>query len=136
MLTDCPWQWGTWSGSPPGICRSRTLHGNWDPNSSVSFLQAKINPVACRVKLLASYKVHPVFHHALLIPAVPASMHQPELPPLPPVFVEGEPEFEVAQIVDSCQCQRLLQYLVDWKGYGPEERSWEDASYVHAPRLA
>ena len=50
--------------------------------------------------------------------------------PLPPVKVDGEPEFEIAEILDSkvdrqCKSCKLL-YLVCWSGYEgtDEETSW------------
>ena len=39
--------------------------------------------------------------------------------------VDGLPEFEVHQIVDSRYFYRKLQYLVDWVGYNDSETSWE-----------
>jgi hypothetical protein len=46
----------------------------------------------------------------------------------PPILVNGEPKFEVEQILDErCRC-RMLQYLVCWKGYGQEHDTWEVAS--------
>ena len=50
-----------------------------------------------------------------------------------PVEVEGELEYEVARIWDSKIERWRLKYLVDWVGYGPEERTWEPAeNVVHA----
>ena len=47
-----------------------------------------------------------------------------------PVEVEGELEYEVARILDSKIERRKLKYLIDWVGYGPEERTWELAENV------
>uniref|UniRef100_A0A670IAX9 Chromo domain-containing protein n=1 Tax=Podarcis muralis TaxID=64176 RepID=A0A670IAX9_PODMU len=44
-----------------------------------------------------------------------------------------QPEYEVECILDSRYRRGKLQYLIDWKGYGPEDRSWEPAANVHAP---
>ena len=50
-----------------------------------------------------------------------------------PVKLEGELEYEVAQILDSKIERWRLKYLVDWAGYGLEERTWEPAeNVVHA----
>ncbi|XP_061449381.1 chromo domain-containing protein cec-1-like [Rhineura floridana] len=95
----------------------------------------QINPVAFRLQLPASFRIHPVFHRSLLTPALPPHpLSSKPLPP-PPIQVNGEEEFEVAQILDSRRHRGRLQYLIDWQGYSPEERSWEDATQVHAPRL-
>ena len=52
-----------------------------------------------------------------------------------PVVIDGEPEWEVEEILDSCWHWRRFQYLIKWKGYGREHNSWESASEVSVPEL-
>ncbi|KAF8748816.1 Chromo (CHRromatin Organization MOdifier) domain [Rhizoctonia solani] len=47
----------------------------------------------------------------------------PERPP--PETIEGEEEYEVEQIIDSKRQRGKWFYLIKWKGYGPEDNSWE-----------
>jgi len=74
--------------------------------------------------------VHPVFHVSQLEPAIPNTIPDRIQPPPPPVEVDGELEFEIAEILDSkvdCQCKSCkLLYLVRWSGYKgtDEETSW------------
>ena len=78
--------------------------------------------------------VHPVFHISQLEPTTPSSIPGRVPTPPPPVLVEGEPEFEISEILDSkvdrrrCLCKLL--YLVHWSGYKgtDEETSWILAS--------
>ena len=42
-----------------------------------------------------------------------------------PIEVDGLPEFEVREILDSRIRRRKIQYLVDWVGYDISERSWQ-----------
>uniref|UniRef100_A0A803TCI3 Gypsy retrotransposon integrase-like protein 1 n=1 Tax=Anolis carolinensis TaxID=28377 RepID=A0A803TCI3_ANOCA len=95
---------------------------------------AQLNPVTFKLQLPRSMHIHPVFHRSLILPADGVHPDASRLPPAP-VLVDGEEEFEVQDILDSRFHRRRLQYLIDWVGFGPEERSWEDASTVHAPDL-
>jgi len=80
--------------------------------------------------------VHPVFHVSMLEPATPNIIpcHTQPLPP--PVVIDGEPEFEVAEILDSKIDNRRrlckLLYLVRWTGY---EGTDEETSWVLATEL-
>lgn len=94
-----------------------------------------INPVAMELALPKTYRIHPVFHVSLLKPVMDSTFpERGELPP-PPVRVDGENEFEVESILNCRKKGRQLQYLIQWKGYPPEDNSWEPAKNLHAPRL-
>ena len=86
--------------------------------------------------------VHPVFHVSQLEPATPNAIPNRIQPPPPPVVIDGEPEFEISEILDSKIDHRRrlckLLYLVRWLGYEgtDEETSWILASELeHASEL-
>jgi hypothetical protein len=85
----------------------------------------EINPVAFRLELPASMKIHDVFHVSLLEKYIPSPIPGRHVEPPPPVVVEGELEYEVDAILDSRISRGALQYLVSWKGYDIGDRSWE-----------
>ncbi|MBW0524648.1 hypothetical protein O181_064363 [Austropuccinia psidii MF-1] len=91
----------------------------------------KIGSHAYHLKLPQQWKsVHPVFHVSLLEPVKQSAIpNQHQLPP-PPVLVEEQEEWEVAQVLDSKLKRGKLWYLVEWKGFSedPERTSWEPAS--------
>jgi len=76
------------------------------------------------------HAVHPVFHVSQLEPAIPNTIPDRIQPPPLPVEVDGEPEFEIAEILDSQVDHRRksckLLYLVHWSSYEgtDKETSW------------
>lgn len=84
----------------------------------------RVNPVAYRLQLPRSLRINPTFHVSLLRPVL-SSPHAPApKDPPPPRLLNGEQVFTIRRLVDSRRVRGGLQYLVDWEGYGPEERSW------------
>ena len=83
---------------------------------------------AFQLELPPQWRIHDVFHASLLDPHQSNDIEgRRQLVPQPPDIVEGTPEYEVEEILDSKMRGRGLWYLVDWKGYSPEERMWEPA---------
>ena len=69
----------------------------------------------------------------MLEPSTPNLFPAQEAIPEPPVILDGEPEYEISEILDSKIDKRhkcKLQYLVRWTGYKgtEEETSWLPAS--------
>ncbi|MBW0514853.1 hypothetical protein O181_054568 [Austropuccinia psidii MF-1] len=91
----------------------------------------KIGSHAYHLKLPLQWKsVHPVFHMSLLEPVNQSSIPNCNQLPPPPVLVEEQEEWEVAQVLDSKLKRGKLWYLVEWKGFSedPERTTWEPAS--------
>ena len=90
--------------------------------------------MAFKLDLPPRMKIHPVFHASLLDPHHANTIPGRTQPPPPAVTVEDTLEYEVKEVLDSRVRNNKLEYLVDWVGYDPHERSWEPAAYLdHAP---
>ncbi|KAI4884140.1 hypothetical protein NFI96_009880, partial [Prochilodus magdalenae] len=97
----------------------------------------KVNDVTYKLELPAHYRVCSTFHVSLLKPVVPGPLNEalPADTPPDPTVVDGTPVYAVRRLLDSRRRGGVLQYLVDWDGFGPEERSWVSAADVLDPAL-
>ncbi|KAL0153429.1 hypothetical protein M9458_051267 [Cirrhinus mrigala] len=85
----------------------------------------QINDVTFQLQLPPRYRIHPTFHVSLLKPFYPSATETPG--------AEAEPP----EVLDQPLRRRggHLEYLVDWEGYGPEERSWVPRDDILDPTL-
>ncbi|CAJ0956511.1 unnamed protein product [Ranitomeya imitator] len=90
-----------------------------------------VNTAAVRLDIASSWRINSVFLVSLL-----KKVDTPDkeaMPTVPPVDEDGE--FEISCILDSGWHRGGLQYLVSWKGFGPEDNSWVKAEDIWASRL-
>ncbi|KAI4878029.1 hypothetical protein NFI96_009799, partial [Prochilodus magdalenae] len=97
----------------------------------------KVNDVTYKLELPAHCRVCSTFHVSLLKPVVPGPLNEalPADTPPDPTVVDGTPVYAVRRLLNSRRRGGVLQYLVDWDGFGPEERSWVPAADVLDPAL-
>ena len=91
---------------------------------------AKVGESAYQIELPDNWQLlHPVFNESLLTPYVkPAFPSQQKPLPPPPDVVGEELEYEVEKILDSRTRRAgrnpFTEFLIAWKGYGPEHNQW------------
>ncbi len=98
---------------------------------------------ACKLNLRNAMKIHPVFHVSLLKPyKSDGKSHSTG----PLVFdSDGSPTWEAELIIKERSArgrrpgrgQTKMEYLIRWKGHGPEQDSWEKAASIQeaAPQV-
>ncbi|CEL54850.1 hypothetical protein RSOLAG1IB_11795 [Rhizoctonia solani AG-1 IB] len=87
----------------------------------------KISDQAYRLELPETMRIHNIFYVGLLSKVKQNELQAWENRP-PPITVDGEEEYKVKGIMDSRETKGKWEYLVKWKGYGPEESTWEPKS--------
>lgn len=98
----------------------------------------QFTPVSFCLALPSNYRISPTFHASLLKPAGGPRAEEEEQTSgrgPPPILVDGEEAYQVQDLHESRHRGKLLQYLVDWEGYGPDERSWVNAEDILDPTL-
>jgi len=78
------------------------------------WVATKISNVAYQLELPLQWKIHDVFHASLLMPYWETQEHGANFVELPPDIIEGEPEWEIEQVIQSRRFSRnkKKQYLV------------------------
>jgi hypothetical protein len=88
----------------------------------------QVGPNAFRLKLPRTVRAHSTINVRELKPYHPNTFTGRSQAPPPPLVINEQIEYEVEEVLDSRIFNGSLQYLVRWRGYGPEGDSWQPRS--------
>jgi hypothetical protein len=95
-----------------------------------------VSPVAFRLRLPLTWKIHDVFHASLLSSYKETVEHDLNYSNPPGDLIGREEEFELDQILSHHGARGRRQYLVSWKGYSTAENTWEpEGNLKHAQTI-
>uniref|UniRef100_A0A0W0G731 Reverse transcriptase-rnase h-integrase n=1 Tax=Moniliophthora roreri TaxID=221103 RepID=A0A0W0G731_MONRR len=83
-----------------------------------------LGPVTYKLDLPHQWKIHPVFHAALLSPFKQTEAHGPSFMEPPPDLIEGFEEYEVDAIIGHRPKKRPREFLVSYTGYDSSHNRW------------
>lgn len=121
---------------PNGLCTHPCDQANLETDPlSPQFLspfpiKKVISPSAVKLKIPSVHPVHSVFRVPQVKPVTSSPLCPPVKPPSPTQSIDGHPTYTVQRILDVRPRGHGQQYLVDWKGYGPDERGWVPCSFI------
>ncbi|CAJ0928188.1 unnamed protein product [Ranitomeya imitator] len=91
----------------------------------------QVNPVVYRLAIPPRLGITDTFHVSLLKPVHLSRFSDSSAG----TSGSSTDEFEVNAIVGCKVVRGKKFYLVDWKGHGPEDRTWEPVEHIRAPLL-
>jgi transposase InsO family protein len=101
-------------------------HKKMKPKREGPFLITEVlGPVTYRLQLPASWRIHNVFHAALLRLYKENEIYGENFTEPPPELEEGEEIYEVETILNHRKRGRGYQYFIKWRGYPITDASWE-----------
>jgi hypothetical protein len=101
-------------------------HKKMKPKREGPFVITEVlGPVTYRLKLPATWRIHNVFHAALLRSYKENEIYGENFTEPPPELEEGEEVYEVESILNHRKRGRGYQYFIKWRGYPITDASWE-----------
>jgi hypothetical protein len=98
-------------------------------------MTAAVSRTSHLLKLPASWRIHNVFHTSLLTPYKETTLNGNRYQEPVPDLIDGQPKWEVEQILGARKQCNQLQYLVRWKGFSEAHDSWEPLAHINADQL-
>lgn len=90
-------------------------------------VKRRINPVTYELEMPDS-KLYPVYHTSLLKRYIQSEDKNRTTIQPPSIRINDEEGYILKNIIDVRKKGNGYQYLIDWDGYGPEDRTWEPRS--------